>query len=241
MPFILPTSKTTGKPTINSIRFLLYGKPKIGKTHICAGFPDTLFLATEKGYGAQTIYKVDIEKWEDFEEAIKLILKGTHKFKFIIIDTLDELLKLCEQYVCKKLDVDHISDATHGKGYDKFRTFFDAAINPLFMSKYGLIFTSHTKEMEIRDGNSSSILTTLSIKQFHRGSIIPKVNSVGYVRIKTIKLSKGYSKIRVISFAPSIHEEAGDRDGALTEIESHKDATKTFKEFENAYRLLGEK
>ena len=91
----LPIKRTSGKVDLSEIRMLLYGPPKIGKTTLLSGFPDTLLLATEKGYQALKVYALDIKSWEDFVKAVDLIEEGKHQYKTIGIDTADILANLC--------------------------------------------------------------------------------------------------------------------------------------------------
>lgn len=118
----LPTEMISGDPILSQIRMLIFGAPKIGKTTLLSGFPDVVLLATEKRYQHLKVYPIDIKSWEDFKQAVKLIVRGKHKFKTIGIDTGDILFRLCRQHVCEELGIDHESDESWGKGYDAIQT-----------------------------------------------------------------------------------------------------------------------
>lgn len=233
----LPDEKTSGIVTLDEIRMLLYGPPKIGKTNLASGFPDVLFLATEKGYASHKIYKIDIKSWLEFKEAVDLLLTKKHKYKTIVIDTVDILFNQCEIYICKKLNIVHLSDSGYGKGYDIISKEFEKVVNKLFLSDYGLIFISHTKIIELvsRTGKTSKIVPTLA--NTARKILIPKVSVIGYLDVKVIEIKpKKFVERRVISFKPSEILEAGDRDGVLPEeIITYKDARKTYEIFKQAY------
>lgn len=233
----LPIKRTSGKVDLSEIRMLLYGPPKIGKSTLLSGFPDTLFLATEKGYGALKVYATDIKSWKDFTEAVELIVDGEHNYKTICIDTADILVSLCLDYICDELDITHISDEDWGKGYDVFSKAFEKELNKLFMSPYGLIMTSHTKTSELtsRTGKITKTVPTLSNQA--RRIIIPKVSLIGYMGMKTVKIDKNtYVEKRYLSFEPSETLEAGDRDGKMPEqFIVPKDPLKTYKIFADAY------
>ena len=234
---LLPTKRTSGKLNVSEIRMLIYGPPKIGKTTLISGFPNALILATEKGYKARQVFKVDIKTWEGAKAAIKEIVKGKHEFKTICIDTTDILWKLCVEHVCNDMGIDHMSDEEWGKGYDAVATEFERELNKLFMSEYGVILVSHTKIQDLnqRFGKLSKVTTTLSNQA--RRIIIPKVDIIGLMKIVTVKKSDGsYKDRRVISFRATELEESGDRTGKLPEeMRVYKDPAETYAAFEECF------
>lgn len=238
---VLPDKKTKGRVTLKELRMLLFGPPKIGKTSLCSGFPNALFLTTEKGYAALRIYAKDIDSWETFKEVNKeLTKKKKHKkFETIVIDTIDILFNLCSDYICADLGITHISDEKWAKGYDMLKKEFERELNKLFLMHYGIILISHTKLADVsgRQGSSTKIVPTFS--NTARGVIIPKVSVIGCMKLKLIKPQfKGgkYKEKRIITFAPSEFIEAGDRDGKLPEeITTFKDPAKTYAIFKKYY------
>jgi len=236
----LPTEQTDGKMKLSEIRMLIMGPPKAGKSTLCSGFPNALFLATEKGYGALKIYVKDIMTWQDFKDIVKDIVKGKHEFKTIVIDTADILFKLCADDGCDKLGIDHMSDGDFGKGYSIVTDEFDRELNKLFMTNYGIILISHIKVQELigRYGKSMKIVPTLSNQA--RRVIMPKVDIIGYLNSKLIKIDdKKYKQKRIINFEPSEELECGDRTGMLpSEIVCYKDPKKTYDEF---YKYFNDK
>jgi hypothetical protein len=235
----LPNIPTKGIVSIEKLRMLLFGVTKIGKTTLLSGFPNALFLMTEKNYEHLKVYPIDIKSWEDFLEAIDLITKTKHNFKYIIIDTVDDLYNHCSEYVCDKLGIAHESEGEYGLGWTMVKNEFTKKLNKLFVSNYGLIFTSHVKVQETltRGGKSTKMVPTMS--NGARNILLPKVSVVGFMKPKTIKTSENkYIERRVISFKPSEFEEVGDRNGVLPEeIISYKDPQKTFEEFKKCYSL----
>lgn len=234
---ILPTKRTSGKLDVSEIRMLIYGPPKIGKTTLISGFPNALILATEKGYKARQVFKVDIKNWDGFKVAVKEVVKGKHEFKTICIDTTDILWKLCVEHVCNDMGIDHMSDEEWGKGYDAVATEFERELNKLFMSEYGLILVSHTKIQDLNQkfGKLSKVTTTLSNQA--RRIIIPKVDIIGLMKIVTVKKGDGsYKDRRVISFRATELEESGDRTGRLPEdMRVFKDPAETYAAFEACF------
>jgi hypothetical protein len=100
MTLTLPTSKS--KPTTDLAKqsILIFGFPKLGKSTFASHAPDAIFFECEPGLNHLEVFKVPTYKWEDFLEACKLIAKGEHQFKTVVIDTVDNAFKMCSDYVC---------------------------------------------------------------------------------------------------------------------------------------------
>lgn len=231
---ILPTQITKRNISINSLRWLLIGEPKIGKTTLLSGFPNLLLLATEKRYTAHDFHVVNVISWKKeptmkygiepngvqnvaFVEIIDEICKGKHEFKTIAIDTIDVLTTLCVDHVCRHFKIKHVSDLGFGKAYDMIKAELNAELNKLFMTSYGLIFTSHVKTREIikPQGGTLTKMTSSLINQA-RDVVHPKVSAIGLMKATTIKLADNkFKEERVISFKPSELEEVGDGDGVM--------------------------
>lgn len=176
---ILPTQKTTIETDLSKYTIFIYGREKIGKTSLAAQFPDALFLMCEPGAKALSIYKIDINSWVDFVEALKL-LQGSKQFKTIIIDTVDLALKYCEDYMCKKLAITHPSEESFGKAYSLIRDEFHRRISAIEKLNRGVIFLSHAKEQDVKrlKGDAFSISPTLG--KSGRTIIEPMVDIWGY-------------------------------------------------------------
>lgn len=243
MSITLPTEKTSGKATLSLIRLLLYANAKTGKTTVCSGFPNNLFISTEKQSDNFKIYNVYVHTWTEFCDVVGLLLIKKQMYQYITIDTVDELCRMLDEHVCELLAVDHISDAEWSKGYDTFKKEFDRLLNMLFMSNYGIILTSHTKTVEKKTKVGTYTQTVVSLKNYVRNVLLPKVNSVGYMKTVTYKEGEQFYEKRVITFNPSEFEEAGDQDGALDgiEIESFEDPEETYQEFVKAYEKAANK
>jgi hypothetical protein len=95
----LPTTKT--KPTTDLAKqsILLYGVPKLGKSSFASQFPEAMFFECEPGLNHLEVFKLPTYSWEAFLEACKLLAKGDHNFKTIVIDTVDNAFKMCSDYV----------------------------------------------------------------------------------------------------------------------------------------------
>ena len=72
----LPTKRTEIEKDLSKYTIFLYGREKIGKTTLAAQFPDALFLMFEPGAKSLEIFRIDINTWAEFLEAIKLHRKN---------------------------------------------------------------------------------------------------------------------------------------------------------------------
>lgn len=156
--YSLPTDLNEPSDDLSSYSILLYGAKKIGKTSLAARFPDAIFLATEPGTKALRVYTTPIMKWEDFIGNLKLLEKTKkHKFKNIVVDTIDLLYKQCFNYVCRKHCIGHPSEENdYGKTWTEITETFEQGIHRLLnIPNVGKMFLSHDteKEYEDREGN----------------------------------------------------------------------------------------
>lgn len=144
-PIKLPTEKTRPQLDPATAKVLLYGRPKIGKSTLAASIdPDhTLFLACEEGLGGLSTYQLPIKTWNEFREAGALLASGEHHYTTVVVDTVDELLQLCQEDVLKRLRVEHPGDVAHGKGWRAISDEFVLRVGKLCDLGMGVWFVSH--------------------------------------------------------------------------------------------------
>jgi len=193
--------------------------PKIGKTTFAAGFPDAVFLATEAGHNALSIFKVDLPDWEAFLEACRELAEGKHGFRNIIIDTVDNLWLLCRNHICTKNKIEHEADLAYGKGYALILGEFARVLTKLSMLPYGLVLISHAavQEIQTRTGTLHKIVPSLPEKP--RKLILGMADMILFFDQDIVRADDGKQTIRrVIRTQPSPNYEAGDRTGRLPDV-----------------------
>lgn len=117
-PFDL--SAISSSKAFPSQKIVIYGVPGIGKTTFAATFPAPILLRFEDGAAAldvPTFPKV-AASLQELETALTS-LRGAHKFKTLIIDSLDWLEPIVWRYTCAKEGKENIEDFGYGKGYIK--------------------------------------------------------------------------------------------------------------------------
>jgi len=213
---ILPKQKTPPVLSIEKQTILLYAHAKFGKSTIASGSPDAIFLATEAGLNHLSVYQIPIKNWEDLLTAAKEISEGSHKFKTVVIDTVDNAYRMCSDYICKQHGIKHESDLGYGKGWSLVNGEFQRVLTKLSLLPYGLFLISHAveKEIESRTGNYTRIMPTLPDKA--KKIILGMSDFILYGDIEETADGDGkvFSK-RVLRTKPAKHYEAGDRTGKL--------------------------
>jgi hypothetical protein len=223
----------------------LYGSPKIGKTTFCSQFDQPLFLLTEAGTNALSVYEVPIQSWEDFIGACKLVAKGldderkggeNFPFKTLVIDTVDNLLKFCSEHVLKQNGLTHESDAGYGKGYTLVADEFRRIITRLSLMPVGLVMISHEKIEEVKTRTSVINKAIPTIASSHRKLILGMADLILYAHSVTKQTDSGIEEVRVLRTKGSENWEAGDRTGRLPDT-----LLFTYQDFINAWNGTNKK
>lgn len=145
---------------VGNKHFLFYGDPGTRKTSVSVLFPDSLILATEIGYKQIPLAVAqDIDSWSRFLEAVNELKKPEVKkaYKTIIIDTVSILSDLCVQYICNINGVKSLDELGYGKGWTKYKTDFNRAINTIAQNGYAIVFIAHAETKKDINGNLVSI------------------------------------------------------------------------------------
>jgi len=147
---MLPTSRSKPKADLSKEKILLYGRPKIGKSTFASQWPDSLFLATEPGLAYLEVYQVAITDWSEFVETCTELVQGNHPFKTVVVDTIDNAYRFCNDYVCSKYGIKQPSDLPFGKGFALVNNEFMRILQRFASYGYGMIFLSHGKDKEMK-------------------------------------------------------------------------------------------
>ncbi len=118
--------------------------------------------------------------WEAFLEACKLVAKGDHNFKTIVIDTVDNAFKMCSDYVCAKHGIEYEGDMGHGKGWALVKNEWHRVLTRLASLPYGLILISHAVDKTIETRTGEYTKTQPSLPDRARNVVLGLVDIILY-------------------------------------------------------------
>lgn len=218
-----------------SYSILLYGPSKIGKSTFASQADNAIFVASEPGLNALSVFKVDVGSWPEFLAVGAELAKQDHNFKTIVVDTIDNLYEACLSHVCSGLKdkdgnatITHPADLGYGKGWNAVNGEFKRVLTRLASLPQGLILISHSKEKEIETKTGSYMKTVPSTGA--SAIVLGLVDMVLYAEVESTKTDKGIKHRRIIHTKPTATYDAGDRTGKLPDVIplDYKTFTKAF-------------
>ncbi len=209
----LPTEKTKPKVNLADLTILLYGPSKIGKSTFCSEIPDALFLRTEDGLKALEVFETPISTWKDFMVACAEIQAGKHPFKAVVIDTLDNLFKICSDFVCPIHGIKTPDDLDFGRGYELVNNELFRALTKLSLLPYGLWMVSHSQDKEFKTRTGKITKTVPTLKNSTVTAVNKMVDFILFCDYAMVidKETQEEKEIRVIRTKSSNLYTAGDR------------------------------
>lgn len=200
----LPTTKVAA--AIKSPRlFTLYGTSKVGKTTMLAKLDKCLIIDTEKGTDYIDAYKVNVNNLQEFINVVKELRSTKHDFKYVALDTLDNLALWYEQSVCRENKVQTIGDMPYGAGYSIVREKVMQAIQALKPVAPHLILVGHLKKTLIGTETSVEVNTSsLDLTGKLKNLVMADSDAIGIVY-------RGEENTLMISFQGSDQAEVGSR------------------------------
>lgn len=131
-------------------RIMLYGTHGIGKSTFGSMAPEPIFIQTEEGLNDIECAKFPLaESYEMVEMALSELLSENHKYRTIVIDTLDWLESLIWKRVCKDRNVANIEEIGYAKGYTFALTYWREILDRLNGLRYKhdmtVILVAHAK------------------------------------------------------------------------------------------------
>jgi hypothetical protein len=202
----LPTEKTNPTLTFDNAKTLLYSEQGVGKTTFLTDL-DAFILATEPGTGGLSTYTRAVRTWAEFRGYGELIASGDHQFKVVGVDTVDELFRMCQDYVMGQLGAKHPSDLEYGKGWAAVADEFRLRVGKLCSLGYGVVFTSHAKDVEIKQRVGSITKTVPSIRGQASEFLLGFVDYILYAAVE----DSGDGEVHVVHTAKSEYHAAKSR------------------------------
>lgn len=219
----LPTKKSEVENNYLHKTYLIYAKPKLGKTTLVSQFGDedknkVLFFATEPGHKELSIYMWQTndggqpKTWADFRQCVMEFAKSP-EFSCLAIDTAGHLVEWCANYVLKSQEKDDESEGNYGDLYRRIRREFQNVINYLGQLNKGIIFIAHTKleKQNFTKGGSDITTTEPDLPDKYKNLFNGMVDYIfyGFTDFEGNRLLRTKATDTIV---------AGDRSGKLPEV-----------------------
>jgi hypothetical protein len=205
------------KNTPKKPRVIIYGPEGIGKTTFGAMAPDPIFILTEDGFGdieAPAIPTDDegnprvASSFDEVMECIRTLATTDHKYKTVVIDTLDWLEPLIWKATCKRLKVESIEEPGYGRGYvetmQEWQEFFDAVTYLRDAKGMAVIMIAHSTITKIEDPMHSAYdKNCLKLHKRAASKSAEYADVIGFCELKTLTRSEksGFDKTRNIAMS----------------------------------------
>jgi hypothetical protein len=162
-------------------RWLLQGKPKVGKSFMAASFPNPKVI---NGDGAANKYiypqdaRLDCYTMVDFKKAL-IDASQDPSWQTLILDTLDKLVIAINNSICKDKRFASIADVPHGGGWSRQVAMLNQYLEDFWATAerrpnlVASVIVAHSKKSD--DGQ------TLSIRQSLHSAVQGGVNNIVYV------------------------------------------------------------
>lgn len=210
----LKITKLTEKPQY--VKIIVYGRTGVGKTRFAATAPDVLFIDAEAGTLSIADKPIDVVTIQDFnqlDEVFDFLLKGDHKYKSVVIDSLTEVQLKCMDNIIKSevekkpdRDPDVPTQQNWGKSFNQIRKlirkFRDLPMN--------VIFVCEAKDN--KDEETGIIYTVPALPGQLANKIPGYMDIVGYMDLR--KDSEG-NLIEKMLFRAVDRKDGKDRSGKL--------------------------
>lgn len=151
----LPKKRNQPPTKLTDFTCCILGEKGIGKSSLCAQFPDALTFMWEFGRVNLPIYQVPTQEedpldWERFKDYVDLVIE--ERRKSVVIDTADRCYEGCFDYCCNERGVTQPSDL--GKeGFSLWKTIqkeFETVLTSLNHAGISVAFTTHSRTRTIQ-------------------------------------------------------------------------------------------
>lgn len=156
---ILPPNKMQ-KTVETPKNFFIYGATMNGKSYLAGEFPNPLFLDTDGNASANPYPSIQLRNIrgkngkiqhsivEQLDQVITELQTTKHGFETIVLDVIDDIVVMIEQYVCDREDVEALADIGYGKGYAAFNNIFQQLVVELKALPLNIIYVSRIATYE---------------------------------------------------------------------------------------------
>lgn len=195
---ILPPNKPQ-TPVDTPRNFFIWGPTMGGKSFLASQFPNPIVFNTDGNAEANTVPSVQIRNIKGVDGKIKrsvvdqldklitALQTEKHTYETVVIDVIDDIVVMIEQYICDKEDVETIGDIPYGKGHAAFTNIFQQLVIELKSLPMNVIYISRNASKT--EGNIE--IEIPSLKEKHQNI----VNGNCDLSIQCKKVGKNYIRV----------------------------------------------
>ncbi|EMW5627794.1 AAA family ATPase, partial [Enterococcus faecalis] len=166
MSILPPNKPQTPKDTPRN--YFIWGPTMGGKSFLASQFPNPVIFNTDGNAEANTVPSVQLRNIKDsngkikrsvidqLDKLITALQTEKHTYETVVLDVIDDIVVMIEQYICDKEDVETLGDIPYGKGYAAFTNIFQQLVIELKSLPMNVIYISRnatklegTTEIEI--------------------------------------------------------------------------------------------
>lgn len=197
MSILPPNKPQTPKDTPRN--YFIWGPTMGGKSFLASQFPNPVIFNTDGNAEANTVPSVQLRNIKDsngkikrsvidqLDKLITALQTEKHTYETVVLDVIDDIVVMIEQYICDKEGVETLGDIPYGKGYAAFTNIFQQLVIELKSLPMNVIYISRnatklegTTEIEIP-----------SLKEKHQNI----VNGNCDLSIQCKKVGKNYIRV----------------------------------------------
>ena len=157
----------------------IFGATKVGKTTKLTELEDCLIIDTERGAEKVKGLIHEVNNLNDLRDVAEELSKGKISYKYIALDTIDNIVSWIEKDVCNRRKIETIGDIPYGAGYDEVRMQTFKIINT-FKSFAKLIIIGHRKRTIIGTDKLEVKIDSLNLTGKLKAMIMADSDAIGY-------------------------------------------------------------
>ena len=143
-------------PTQKAPRIIVYGEAGVGKTYFGNSAKNPIFIQTEEGANVLGPDRFPLaESFEDLMGAVKQLSEEDHKYKTVVVDSLDWAEHLIHKEVCRAENVPNIEKIPYAKGMvfalEFWRQFLDGLNSLRDQKKMCVLMLAHSQVKNFAD------------------------------------------------------------------------------------------
>ncbi|EGP4894892.1 AAA family ATPase [Enterococcus faecium] len=211
---ILPPNKPQ-VPKDTPRNFFIWGPTMGGKSFLASQFPNPIIFNTDGNAEANTVPSVQLRNIKDSKGKIKrsvidqldklitALQTEKHTYETVVLDVIDDIVVMIEQYICDKEDVETLGDIPYGKGYAAFTNIFQQLVIELKSLPMNVIYISRNATKV--EGQTE--IDIPSLKEKHQNI----VNGNCDLSIQCKKVGKNYIRVAKARRKDYMREQVDDK------------------------------